>query len=90
MRPELVIDAQHDALLIVQREVKALADAALDHALKQPVQFFAFSEAMLLANRSISLRQKLDAIIAVLEPVAAEHIAASTNAGREIVATGMH
>ena len=90
MCPEKLIDLMHSGLLTIQRDVAKLADAAIDHALTQPLGRYLFQDAMPLANHAIGLRDKINAIVAATEPLAVEHITASTKLDQEQSRQGMH
>ena len=90
MRAEMLIDLMHSGLLTIQRDITMLADAAIDHALTQPLGRHLYQDAMPLANHAIGLRDKINAIVAATEPLAAEHITASAKLDQDHGHQGIH
>ena len=90
MRAEVLIDLMHSGLLTIQCDIAKLADAAIDHALTQPLGRYLFQDAMPLANHAVGLRDKINAIVAATEPLAAEHITAAAKFDQEHDCQGIH
>lgn len=78
MRPDLLIHALMHELRAIQADAGALTDAAIDHVGRNLLAE-GFGEALALASHVVALRQKIDGIIAALEPEALEYI------GKEII-----
>ena len=73
MRADLLIHALMLELRALQRDAGRCADAAISDALLRPVEE-GFSNGMALAEQIVSLRQRLDGVISMLEPEALDFI----------------
>lgn len=73
MRADLLIHTLMHELRSMQRDAGALAEAAINDTLLRPIDA-GFGSGMALAQQVIALRQKLNGVIALLEPEALEFI----------------
>jgi hypothetical protein len=88
MRPDLLIHSLMSELRSVQRDAWALDNAAIANV-GGNLLAEGFDEALALAGQVVALRQKIDGIIATLEPEALEHIGKEI-LNREHGQQGMH